>query len=48
MTLDPDAWVANLQPFIIESPDQFRSEGPNPLMSAEYTADFDEVKEIGS
>jgi hypothetical protein len=46
--LDPDAWVAKLQPFIIESPDQFRSEGPNPLRSAEYTADFNEVKEIGA
>lgn len=45
---DPDAWVANLQPFIIVSPDQFRSEGPNPLRSAEYTADFNEAKEIGA
>ena len=46
--LDPDAWVANLRPFVIESPDQFRSEGPNPLTSAEYAADFNEVKEIGA
>ena len=26
---DPDAWVGNLKPFLIESPSQFRSEGPN-------------------
>lgn len=46
--LDPDAWVANLEPFVIKSPDQFRSEGPNPLRSDEYAADFNEVKEIGA
>ena len=45
---DPDAWVGNLQPFLIESPSQFRSEGPNPLTSAAYANDFDEVKEVGA
>ena len=45
---DPDAWVGNLKPFVIESPSQFRSKGPNALTSAEYAKDFDEVKAIGS
>ena len=46
--LDPDPWVGNLRPFAIESPSQFRSEGPNSLTSAAYTQDFNEVKELGS
>ena len=45
--LDPDAWVGNLKPFLIESPSQFRSKGPNALTSTAYTKDFDEVKAIG-
>jgi hypothetical protein len=47
-TLDPDAWVANLRPFLIESNDQFRSDGPNALDSAAYTEDYNEVKTLGS
>jgi hypothetical protein len=46
--LDPDAWVGNLKPFVIESPSQFRSKGPNALTSAAYTKDFNEVKAIGA
>ena len=46
--LDPDAWVGNLRPFLIRSPDQFPSSGPNSLSSAKYTRDFTEVKELGS
>jgi len=46
--LDPTAWVANVQPFLIESPSQFRTDGPNPLASAEYAQDFNEVKALGS
>ena len=46
--LDPDAWVGNLKPFLIESPDQFRSKGPDELTSPRYARDFNEVKEIGS
>jgi PAP2 superfamily len=45
---DPDPWVGNLKPFLIESPSQFRSEGPNPLTSDEYAKDFNEVKELGA
>ena len=45
---DPDGWVGELAPFLMESPSQFRSHGPNALTSGAYTKDFDEVKEIGS
>jgi hypothetical protein len=45
---DPDAWVGNAKPFLIESPEQFRSEGPNALTSGEYTKEFNEVKELGA
>ncbi|HXQ85081.1 MAG TPA: vanadium-dependent haloperoxidase [Gaiella sp.] len=45
---DPDAWVGNAKPFLIESPEQFRSEGPNALESGQYTKDFNEVKELGA
>lgn len=45
---DPNAWVARVTPFMVNSWDQFRSEGPNALTSAEYAADFAEVKAKGS
>lgn len=45
---DPNAWVARVTPFLIPSPSQFRSRGPNALASAEYAAEFNEVKSIGS
>ena len=45
---DPDPWVANLKPFLIRSPSQFNSKGPNKLTSRAYTRDFNEVKELGS
>ena len=45
---DPAAWVAQVRPFLIERPSQFRSEGPNPIRSAEYAAEFAEVKALGS
>ena len=45
---DPDGWVGNLKPFVIESQSQFRSDGPNALTSAEYAKDYNEVKELGA
>jgi hypothetical protein len=45
---DPDPWVGSLKPFLIESPDQFRSKGPNRLSSKAYAKDFAEVKELGA
>ena len=46
--LDPDAWVGDLEPFLIESASQFRSKGPNALTSAAYAEDFAEVKKLGA
>jgi hypothetical protein len=46
--LDPTAWVANVQPFLIQSPSQFRTDGPNALTSEEYAEDVNEVKALGS
>ena len=46
--LDPDAWVGNMKPFLIESPSQFRTHGPNSLTSGIYTKEFNEVKELGA
>jgi hypothetical protein len=45
---DPAAWVANVRPFLVASVDRLRSDGPNPLTSAAYTQDFNEVKDVGS
>jgi hypothetical protein len=45
---DPDGWVGHLKPFLIESPSQFPTRGPNELKSGAYTRDFNEVKEIGA
>jgi len=47
LQLDPTAWVANVQPFLIQSPSQFRTDGPNALTSTEYADDFNEVKALG-
>jgi hypothetical protein len=46
--LDPAPWVANVQPFLMESSSQFRTDGPNALTSADYAEDFNEVKALGS
>jgi hypothetical protein len=46
--LDPDPWVSNLKPFLINSPEQFRTDGPNALTSDAYTQDFNEVKSLGA
>jgi hypothetical protein len=45
---DPDGWVGNLKPFLIESPSQFRSKGPNAVTSSAYAREFREVKELGA
>jgi hypothetical protein len=46
--LDPDAWVADLDPFLIDDAARFGSKGPNPLRSRAYARDFNEVKRVGS
>jgi hypothetical protein len=45
---DPNAWVARVRPFLIEDPSHFRTDGPYALTSAEYAAEFNEVKAIGA
>jgi hypothetical protein len=45
---DPAAWVANVEPFLIESTSQFRTKGPNALTSRAYASDYNEVKRLGS
>ncbi len=44
---DPNAWLRNVTPFLIESSSQFRSAGPDPLTSRRYARDYNEVKEYG-
>ena len=44
---DPFAWVAEVEPFLIESPSQFRTKGPHALKTDAYTREYNEVKELG-
>jgi hypothetical protein len=46
--IDPAPWLGNVTPFLIESPSQFRSDGPNAVTSHAYAEDFNEVKSVGS
>ena len=45
---DPNAWLKDVKPFLIESSSQFRSKGPLPLTSRKYAREFSEVKSLGS
>jgi hypothetical protein len=47
-TSDPNAWVKDVKPFLIQSASQFRSDGPYDLASRKYAREFDEVKSLGS
>ena len=45
---DPNAWVRNVRPFALPSSDYFQTSGPPlPMTSAQYTAEFNEVKAKG-
>jgi hypothetical protein len=45
---DPNAWVRNVRPFTLPTSDYFQTSGPPlPLTSAQYTAEFNEVKAKG-
>ncbi len=46
--LDPTPWVGGVKPFLLQSPSQFRTAGPQLLSSATWAADFNEVKALGS
>lgn len=41
-------WLAQLRPFALESPSQFRAEGPPDLSSSKWAEDFNEVKSFGA
>jgi len=41
-------WVARVDPFTMNSTDQFRTEGPLDMASPEYAAEFNEVKALGA
>ena len=41
-------WLANVKPFTLNSPDQFRAAPPWPLKSGNYRREFDEVKDLGA
>jgi hypothetical protein len=40
-------WVANLDPFLIQDAEDFATKGPRQLDSAEYAAEFNQVKSLG-
>ena len=42
------AWAARVDPFTLKSTGQYRTEGPLDLASAEYAAEFNEVKSKGA
>ena len=39
--------MPGIRPIVLQSASQFRPDGPNALTSAEYAADFDQVKSLG-
>jgi hypothetical protein len=41
-------WVAQMTPFALNSPSQFRAVGPTNLTSAQWAEDFNEVKAFGA
>ena len=45
---DPFAWVSNVTPFALTSAAQVRTSGPLDMTSAQYAAEFNEVKTLGS
>ena len=45
---DPTPWAGGVAPFLMQSSSQFRSAGPLALTSAAYTAEFNEIKALGS
>ena len=45
---DPNAWLKDVRPFLVESASQFGSHGPLSPASPQYAREFDEVKSVGS
>jgi hypothetical protein len=44
---DPFAWVAGVEPFLLQSASQFRTKGPHALTSGAYAKEYNEVKDLG-
>jgi hypothetical protein len=45
---DPNAWLKDVKPFLIDDPARFMSKGPLDLESMQYAKEFNEVKSMGS
>jgi hypothetical protein len=45
---DPNGWIRDVTPFLIQSSSQFRTKGPWALTSPQYAREFNEVKSIGA
>ena len=45
---DPFAWVAKVEPFVVESNEQFLSNGPPALNTGLYAKEYNEVKALGA
>ena len=45
---DPNGWVRNVRPFTLPRPEYFHTPGPLALTSAQYAAEFNEVKALGA
>lgn len=45
---DPNAWMAFVDPFLMESPSQFRTKGPHALKTGIYAKEYNEVKTLGA
>jgi hypothetical protein len=46
--VEPAPWVGNVDPFVIRSAVELRTDGPDPLTSRAYRRDFREVKRVGA
>lgn len=44
---DPNAWVANVEPFTMKTQSQFRTDGPLEIDSRRYAREYQEVKDYG-
>lgn len=45
---DPNAWLKDVTPFLVDGPDRFLSKGPAALGSRRYARDYAEVMSVGS
>ena len=44
---DPNAWLKDVKPFLIDNPLNYLSKGPHDLTSTQYAKEFNEVKDYG-